>query len=279
MFKRILTGVIAFCFLLVPVVFFADTVVLPIAVALFTMIATYEVLHCVGLHKNLWVSAPLYLVSAALPFGIRYFEVATVIALPVALCVVLIYLLAAAVFSHGKADIRDVSTSMVLWLYTLIGFSGLIIIHDFIRGGQYFYLLAFVGAWVTDTFAYFTGMLLGKHKLIPDVSPKKTVEGAVGGVVFCTLSFVVFGLLYNRFWLADGDEAIPLLAMAIVGFIVSIVSQIGDLSLSLLKRKYGIKDFGKIFPGHGGVLDRFDSVLAVSIILTVSFVFLTALGI
>ena len=279
MFKRILTGVIAFCFLLVPVVFFADTVVLPIAVALFGVVATYEVLHCVGLHKNLWVSAPLYLVSAALPFGIRYFAIGSVLALPMALCVVLIYLLATAVFSHGKTDIRDVSTSLVLWLYTLIGFAGLIIIHDFIRGGQYFYLLAFVGAWVTDTFAYFTGMLLGKHKLIPDVSPKKTVEGAVGGVLFCTLSFVVFGLLYNRFWLADGDEAIPLLAMAIVGFVVSIVSQIGDLSLSLLKRKYGIKDFGKIFPGHGGVLDRFDSVLAVSIILTVSFVFLTTLGI
>lgn len=279
MFKRILTGVIAFCFLLVPVVFFADTVVLPIAVALFGVVATYEVLHCVGLHKNLWVSAPLYLVSAALPFGIRYFAIGSVLALPMALCVVLIYLLATAVFSHGKTDIRDVSTSLVLWLYTLIGFAGLIIIHDFIRGGQYFYLLAFVGAWVTDTFAYFTGMLLGKHKLIPDVSPKKTVEGAVGGVVFCTLSFVVFGLLYNRFWLADGSEAIPLLAMAVVGFLVSIVSQIGDLSLSLLKRKYGIKDFGKIFPGHGGVLDRFDSVLAVSIILTVSFVVFTMLGI
>ena len=279
MFKRILTGVIAFCFVLVPVLFFADTVVLPIAVALFTMIATYEVLHCVGLHKNLWVSVPVYLVSGALPFGIRYLEVVSIIALPLALCVILIYLLAAAVFSHGKADIGDVSTALVLWLYTLIGFSGLMIMHDFIRGGQYFYLLAFVGAWITDTFAYFTGMLLGKHKLIPDVSPKKTVEGAVGGVIFCTLSFVVFGLLYNRFWLADGDEAIPLLAMAIVGFIVSIVSQIGDLSLSLLKRKYGIKDFGKIFPGHGGVLERFDSVLAVSIILTVSFVVFTMLGI
>ena len=269
MFKRILTGVIAFCFLLVPVVFFADTVVLPIAVALFGVVATYEVLHCVGLHKNLWVSAPLYLVSAALPFGIRYFAIGSVLALPMALCVVLIYLLVTAVFSHGKTDIRDVSTSLVLWLYTLIGFAGLIIIHDFIRGGQYFYLLAFVGAWVTDTFAYFTGMLLGKHKLIPDVSPKKTVEGAVGGVVFCTLSFVVFGLLYNRFWLADGDEAIPLLAMAIVGFIVSIVSQIGDLSLSLLKRKYGIKDFGNVIPGHGGILDRFDSV-----IFTAPFVYL-----
>lgn len=278
MFKRILTGVIAFCFVLVPILFFADTVVLPIAVAVFSLIATYELLHCVGLHKNMWVSIPLYLVSAALPFGIRMMTLITVFALPLSLCVILLYLLAAAVFSHGKADIQDVSTAFMLWLYTLLGFFGLIMVHDHIRGGEYLYLLAFIGAWVTDTFAYFTGMLLGRHKLIPDVSPKKTVEGAIGGVVFCTLSFVGFGLIYNHFWVADGGKTIPLAAMAIVGFLVSIVSQVGDLSLSLLKRKYGIKDFGKIFPGHGGVLDRFDSVLAVSIMLTVSFVVFTMLG-
>lgn len=278
MFKRILTGVIAFCFVLVPILFFADTVVLPIAVAVFSLIATYELLHCVGLHKNLWVSIPLYLVSAALPFGVRMMTLVTVFALPLSLCVILLYLLAAAVFSHGKADIQDVSTAFMLWLYTLLGFFGLIMVHDHIRGGEYLYLLAFLGAWVTDIFAYFTGMLLGRHKLIPDVSPKKTVEGAIGGVVFCTLSFVGFGLIYNNFWVADGEKTIPLAAMAIVGFLVSIVSQVGDLSLSLLKRKYGIKDFGKLFPGHGGVLDRFDSVLAVSIMLTVSFVVFTMLG-
>ena len=278
MFKRILTGVIAFCFVLVPILFFADTVVLPIAVAVFSLIATYELLHCVGLHKNLWVSIPLYLVSAALPFGVRMMTLVTVFALPLSLCVILLYLLAAAVFSHGKADIQDVSTAFMLWLYTLLGFFGLIMVHDHIRGGEYLYLLAFLGAWVTDIFAYFTGMLLGRHKLIPDVSPKKTVEGAIGGVVFCTLSFVGFGLIYNNFWVADGGKTIPLAAMAIVGFLVSIVSQVGDLSLSLLKRKYGIKDFGKIFPGHGGVMDRVDSVLAVSIMLTVSFVVFTMLG-
>ena len=278
MFKRILTGVIAFCFVLVPILFFADTVVLPIAVAVFSLIATYELLHCVGLHKNMWVSIPLYLVSAALPFGVRMMTVVTVFALPLSLCVILLYLLAAAVFSHGKADIQDVSTAFMLWLYTLLGFFGLIMVHDHIRGGEYLYLLAFLGAWVTDIFAYFTGMLLGRHKLIPDVSPKKTVEGAIGGVVFCTLAFVGYGLIYNNFWVADGGKTIPLAAMAIVGFLVSIVSQVGDLSLSLLKRKYGIKDFGKLFPGHGGVLDRFDSVLAVSIMLTVSFVVFTVLG-
>jgi phosphatidate cytidylyltransferase len=279
MFKRILTGVIAFCFVLVPILFFADTVVLPIAVAVFSLIATYELLHCVGLHKNLWVSIPLYLVSAALPFGVRMMTFITVLILPLALCVILLYLLAAAVFSHGKADIQDVSTAFMLWLYSLLGFFGIIMIHDHIRGGEYLYLLAFLGAWVTDIFAYFTGMLLGRHKLIPDVSPKKTVEGAIGGVVFCTLSFVGFGLLYNHFWAADGEKTIPLVAMAIVGFLVSIVSQVGDLSLSLLKRKYGIKDFGKIFPGHGGVMDRFDSVLAVSIMLTVCFVIFTIFGV
>jgi phosphatidate cytidylyltransferase len=279
MFKRILTGVIAFCFVLVPILFFADTVVLPIAVAVFSLIATYELLHCVGLHKNLWVSIPLYLVSAALPFGVRMMTLITVLILPLALCVILLYLLAAAVFSHGKADIQDVSTAFMLWLYSLLGFFGLIMVHDHIRGGEYLYLLAFLGAWVTDVFAYFTGVLLGKHKLIPDVSPKKTVEGAIGGVVFCTLSFVGFGLLYNHFWAADGEKTIPLVAMAIVGFLVSIVSQVGDLSLSLLKRKYGIKDFGKIFPGHGGVMDRFDSVLAVSIMLTVCFVIFTIFGV
>ena len=279
MFKRILTGVIAFCFVLVPILFFADTVVLPIAVAVFSLIATYELLHCVGLHKNMWVSIPLYLMSAAMPFGIRFFDLMSLLALPVALCVLLLYLLAVAVFSHGKADIQDVSTAFMLWLYTLLGFFGLVMVHDHIRGGEYLYLLAFLGAWVTDIFAYFTGMLLGRHKLIPDVSPKKTVEGAIGGVVFCTLSFVGFGLIYNHFWVADGGKTIPLAAMAIVGFLVSIVSQVGDLSLSLLKRKYGIKDFGKLFPGHGGVLDRFDSVLAVSIMLTVCFVIFTLLGV
>ena len=276
MLKRILTGIVAFCFVFVPVLLFADTAALPIGIAVFAMIATYEILHCVGLHKNLWLSVPMYLMSAAVPFGLRYLADGILSLIPAVICLPLLISLAVAVFSHGKADIRDVSSAFVLWLYTIVGFMSLIYMHDFITGGRYFYLLAFIGAWVTDTFAYFTGMLLGKHKLIPDVSPKKTVEGAVGGIVFCVLAFVGFGLLYNHLWLLEGDTPLPLWLMATVGLLVSLVSQIGDLSLSLLKRKYGIKDFGKIFPGHGGVMDRFDSVLAVSIMLLVCF---TTLGV
>ena len=271
MLKRILTGVVAFCFILVPVLLLADTVALPIGIAVFAVIATYEILHCVGLHKNLWLSAPMYLMSVAIPFGLRYMTSDALALLPAVICLPLLISLAAAVFSHGKADIRDVSSAFVLWLYTIIGCMSLVMIHDLVEGGKYFYLLAFIGAWVTDTFAYFTGMLLGKHKLIPDVSPKKTVEGAIGGIAFCVAAFVGFGLLYNSLWLAEGGDPLPLWLMGVVGLLVSLVSQIGDLSLSLLKRKYGIKDFGKIFPGHGGVMDRFDSVLAVSIMLLVCF--------
>ncbi len=279
MLKRILTGIVAFCFILVPVLFFAETAVLPIAVSLFASVATYEILHCVGLHKNLWVSIPLYLVSAAMPICLRYhmdIPDVFVVSLLLAVWLLLVYLPSTAVLSHGKTDIRDVSAAFLLWQYALIGFAGLIIIHDFIAGGEYLYLLAFIGAWVTDTFAYFTGMLFGKHKLIPDVSPKKTVEGAVGGTVFCVLAFIGYAFLYNRFWAGEGTLSV--VAMAVVGLVVAVVSQLGDLCLSLLKRKYGIKDFGKIFPGHGGVMDRVDSVLAVSIVLTVSFILLTILG-
>ena len=278
MLKRILTGVVAFCFVLVPVLFLADTVALPIGVALFALIAAYEILHCVGLHKNLWLSFPMYLMSGAYPFVLRYMEGDGLALMPLFVCVPLLTTLAVAVFSHGKVDIRDASSGYVLWVYSFVGFMSLIYMHDMIAGGQYFYLLAFIGAWITDIFAYFTGVLLGKHKLIPDVSPKKTVEGAVGGVVFCALSFVGFGLLYNTLWVAEGASKLSLVMMAVIGVLVSMVSQIGDLSLSLLKRKYGIKDFGKIFPGHGGVMDRFDSVLAVSIMLLVCFTTLSVFG-
>ena len=100
---------------------------------------------------------------------------------------------------------------------------------------------------------------MGKHKLIPDVSPKKTVEGAIGGVVFCTLAFVLYGFVLTV--VIDGIQA-NYLAFVCVGIVLSVVSQCGDLVFSLIKRKYGIKDYGKLMPGHGGILDRFDSVIA-----------------
>ena len=136
-------------------------------------------------------------------------------------------------------------------------------IRDFGANGKYLYLLIFIGAWVTDIFAYFTGVFFGKHKLIESVSPKKTIEGSIGGTLFCALGFVVMGIVANSF----GCNA-NFVFLAIGGVIISVISQIGDLIMSVIKRHYGVKDYGRLFPGHGGMLDRLDSILAVSFALS-----------
>ena len=120
---------------------------------------------------------------------------------------------------------------------------------------------------MTDTFAYFCGRLFGKHKLIPDVSPKKTIEGSIGGTLFCVGAMILYGVIVHR--IAEGTMEVNFLMLGVSGLLIAVVSQIGDLLMSSIKRVYGIKDYGRLFPGHGGVLDRFDSVLAVSVMLAV----------
>jgi len=112
--------------------------------------------------------------------------------------------------------------------------------------------LIVITAFGTDIMAYFSGYLLGKHKLCPHISPKKTIEGSVGGV----LGSVILSGLFGWFFLPD-----LLIHCLVIGVLGGIVSQFGDLTASIFKRKMGIKDYGHLIPGHGGILDRFDSVL------------------
>ncbi|WP_026507631.1 phosphatidate cytidylyltransferase [Butyrivibrio sp. MC2013] len=126
--------------------------------------------------------------------------------------------------------------------------------------GRYYVWVPFV-AWISDTFAYFTGRALGKHKMTPVLSPNKTIEGAVGGVVFSMIAGVIFGLLMVK--IAGGSyDAIP--QYVIITFAASLISQIGDLAASAIKRDRNIKDYGSLIPGHGGIMDRFDSVIFVT---------------
>ena len=117
-------------------------------------------------------------------------------------------------------------------------------------------------------FAYFVGSLIGKHKLIPEVSPKKTVEGAIGGVLFSALLSLVYGIGLD-FVLKNIE--VNYLRLFLFGAVLSVVSQLGDLIASLIKREYGVKDYSNIFPGHGGVMDRIDGITFASLFIYIVF--------
>lgn len=276
MLKRVITGVVAILILL-PVLFFSNTVVFPIAISLISLVSLYELFHCMHVEKRVAVVIPLYAFSIVAPFLMRYLadgiQFALIAFISAALYV--IYLFALVVWSHGKLPFGEAAAVFAASLYVLAAMSAITYIRDFPQGGKYIYLLIFLGAWVTDTFAYFTGFLFGKHKLIPDVSPKKTIEGSIGGTLFCALSFVAFGWILDVFF----EQNANLVFLFVSGILIALISQIGDLIMSVIKRHYGIKDFGKIFPGHGGMLDRFDSILAVSLGLCAICMFATLSGI
>ncbi len=260
MLKRTITAVVALA-VFIPILYFSDTIVFPIAMSLLSLAAAYEMVSCVGLKKNYWISVPSYIVGLFLPLLPRLTESPV----PYILAVCMIYMIgifAATVFSRGKLDFTLSASAFTGVFYVTVSFASIVLLRD---TGKYFYLLVFIGPWVSDTFAYLCGRMFGKHKLIPEVSPKKTVEGSIGGIVFAAISYVVYAVIVWQ--ISDAPSFPNLLMMAVAGAIVSVISQIGDLSASVIKRRFGIKDYGWVFPGHGGVMDRFDSVILTAPVL------------
>ncbi len=267
--QRIITGVIILIALIF-VVIFSWTPVLPVLVAVCSAVAVFEMARCVGLHKEYPLVIPVYALALVYPFLMRYMGDTDLLRRInfIVILSALVYLFTVMTFSHGKYSIADVSVLFTTMFYIIMGFNSILILYCQ-RGsaGEFLYLTVFIGAWITDVFAYFCGMLFGRggrHKLIPDVSPKKTVEGSIGGIVFCVLVMTLFGFFVTLF---SKQYDAQLWAFAVGGLVASVVAQMGDLFMSVIKRHYGIKDYGNIFAGHGGVLDRFDSILAVAIAL------------
>ena len=276
MLTRVLTGFVALC-VLIPILIFSATPALPIGLAIVAVICLYEIFKCIGMEKKAAIVIPPYLFALVSPFLLRYMENRVHFALIafMAAALYLLYLFPLVIWSHGKLAFSDVLTAYALTVYILAALLSILYVRDFIESGKYIYLLIFIGAWVTDVFAYFTGFLFGKHKLIEDVSPKKTIEGSIGGIVFCALGFALLGIIVDHWF----EQNANILFLIVSGVIVSVISQVGDLIMSVIKRHYGIKDYGKIFPGHGGMLDRFDSILAVSLGMGAICMFVTLTGI
>lgn len=121
--------------------------------------------------------------------------------------------------------------------------------------------LIFIGAWGSDTCAYCIGMLFGKHKITPKLSPKKSLEGCIAGIVGAALLGFFYATIFRRYL---SNVTNPQLIFAVIGAASSVISQLGDLAASAIKRNHNIKDYGKLIPGHGGILDRFDSIIFIA---------------
>ena len=142
--------------------------------------------------------------------------------------------------------------------------------------GVYLVWLIFVSSWGNDTFAYFTGVLIGKHKMAPVLSPKKSVEGAVGGIAGATILGIIYGsIVGTRMSEVIGS---PVLTFAVASCVGAMLAIVGDLAASAIKRNYNVKDYGKLIPGHGGILDRFDSVIFTAPVVYWAIVIINGLG-
>jgi phosphatidate cytidylyltransferase len=277
--QRLITAGVLLCVLAV-VLLTSGTVVFPFVASFFCAFAVFEMQRCLGTHKKLQIMIPSMLLAIVLPFctlfvsprdGLMMTEASVnaramyLLAFVGAFVVYMFFLFAAAVFGRRSVSFSEVATAYLTTFYITMAFAAIPLVR-FGANGQYYYLLCFLGPWITDSFAYFTGVFFGRHKLIPEISPKKTIEGSIGGIVFCVASFVVFGLIIGGMTGSTPNY----LVLGALGFLVAVVSQLGDLLASLIKREHDVKDYSNIFPGHGGVMDRFDSVIAAAPLLLIA---------
>lgn len=262
---RIITAVIALAVFVG--LLLAPPVVFTIALAAVTVIMLLE---CYKATKADAAMKVVGLVSAVLLMFIMHcitypYDMAFIAAFVIGIIIVLLMYMILVVKEHDKKDYKSVLSNGFLTLYITISMWCIIFTKQFF--GTKIMLLIFICAWTTDTFAYFSGRLFGKNKLIPHVSPNKTVEGAIGGVLGAMLSCLIY--LFVLSIIPDFNvrfSGFNVMRMIAAGLLGGVFSQLGDLVASSIKRDTGIKDFGWIFPGHGGFMDRFDSVMFISMI-------------
>ena len=269
---RVITAVVGLAVLAAVLAFF-DTIVFDFVLSAICLLAIHEVFSAMGFGKKQW-----YLYAAAVPFTLLVMLTSSqsVRALILPFCFLLVLFLNVCQIAHvqtldfGKlSGYVYYSGVIVFCFYSLIHLKRCLPFAQYRYDAIYFILLILCSAWGGDTAAYFAGRAFGKHKLAPIVSPHKTVEGAIGGIFGSVLAGVVLTLVYS--FLSASHNVITIQVqprhyaiLVVMGAIASVLGILGDLFASSVKRQVGIKDYGTIFPGHGGILDRFDSVMFIA---------------
>ncbi|HHW21303.1 MAG TPA: phosphatidate cytidylyltransferase [Clostridiaceae bacterium] len=273
MITRIISGIIAAAIIVILLL------LPPFALALTVFAASsaglYELYKALK-NKSINIDVPVSLIAAAIITGRVYVisltphlipgsnvflqKISTPESMGFLLFILMLYLFCRVIFSGAGFKPEDMAYTLFGIAYIPFLMSFAIMIRNLDRGFEYIWLIL-IGSVITDVFAYFTGVTVGKHKIIPHISPKKTVGGSLGGAAGCMLFMILYGaVIINR----GGEVPIPLYHFAILGLLCGVIAQLGDWSASAIKRYTGIKDFGNLIPGHGGIMDRADSFLFVA---------------
>lgn len=252
MFKtRLLSGIVLAAVALVLIITGGD--VLLAALFLISLIGMYELYRIFGIEK---ASPGIlgYLAAAVYYVNLKFQLVPEIMILVLGLLILLMF---AYVFTYPKFGTEQILAAFFGFFYVAVMLS-YVYQTRMIAAGAYIVWLIFLCSWGCDTCAYCVGVLFGKHKMSPRLSPKKSMEGAVGGVAGAALLTVIYGLVFKNAMGTRTDQVFVLAAISAAG---ALISMVGDLAASAIKRNYEIKDYGKLIPGHGGILDRFDSVI------------------
>ena len=253
--QRILSGAVLVLFFAAVIVFNSSfPLALTIVVALISATSVMELVKALGLERKWFLFGPAVAAAAAVPFCTHDLEF-------LVYCIFTLLVFSAMIVYHKETTFKEVGVlySMVVLipsaLQTLVSLRSLGGKH-----GMFLVLIPVLSAWVVDAGAYFAGTFFGKHKLCPNISPKKTVEGAVGGIIVDIVVMLLCGVAFSQLYYG-GAVGVNYPVLLLIGLFGSVLSIMGDLSFSLIKRSCHIKDFGQVIPGHGGILDRFDSVI------------------
>lgn len=258
MLTRILVAAI-FVPILFVFFFFLPPVAMALLFAFISSMAAWEFLKAAGGGKLTGaMKAVSVLSSACIPLGVWMGHGGVTIG--VCAYMVAFVSFGCAVYGYGREEapvgFHQVTVALFAGVAVPAGHSALVALKC-MEQGKYLVLLAVVITFLSDTGAYFVGMFLGKHRGILPVSPKKSAEGFVGGFV----SGALFALLYGLILQAAAGLSVNYLHLALIGLVGSVCTALGDLAFSLVKRECGVKDYGKLLPGHGGMMDRFDSMV------------------
>ncbi len=275
MLTRIISAAVGIVIIVVTLILH-ETIVLPIVVAGIIAIMLFELLRAVKLHKCIPILISTELYGISMPFIYQSFynfspvhkdgmhiyvriingEISQVdfgIALLAAFVIFVTWL-----NQHKKIRYEQIFFALAAMVLVPHAMTSMILIKSFDdEHGVFLLTMGLCGAWIADSGAYFSGVALGKHKLCPEISPKKTIEGLIGGILTTGIVYTVV------FAIAGGFSVSKAIFAFVLGAVCAVIGTVGDLSASMIKRQIGFKDYGKIMPGHGGLMDRFDSVLFV----------------